>query len=151
MATNIADQDTAFSGFTYGACGPFTKNKEQHDMVYGDFKDLNRKTFADKLLRDKAFNIAIDPKYDGYQRELPSMVYILFEKKTCGSGIKIEIISNKELAEELHKTIIRTFNKSKVHSAFIDNIWGPDLADIQLISKFNKGFKFLLCALDIYS
>ena len=62
-----------------------------------------------------------------------------------------EIISNKELAEELHKPIIRKFDNRKVHSPFTDNIWGADLADLQLISEFNKGFRFLLCVVDIYS
>ena len=81
-------------GFTYSACAPFTKNKEriekfketgdtsyiykneldkacfQHDMAYGDFKDLAKRTASDKILREKAFNIAKNPKYDGYQREL---------------------------------------------------------------------------------
>ena len=70
------------------------------------------------------------------------MVYRLFDKKNSGSGIKNENISNKELAEELHKPIIRKFNKIKVHSPFIDNIWGIDLADMQLISKSNKRFRF---------
>ena len=69
--------------------------------------------------------------------------------KFAGSGIKNENISNKELAEELHKPIIRKFKKRKVHSRFIDNIWGADLADMQLITKFNKGFRFLLCVIDI--
>ena len=55
------------------------------------------------------------------------------------------------MAEELHKPIIRKFNKRKVHSPFIDNIWGSDLANMQLISTFNKGFRFLLCVIDIYS
>ena len=58
------------------------------------------------------------------------MVYKFFVKKTCRSGIKNENISNKELAEELHKPIIRNFNKRKVHSPFIENIWGADLADM---------------------
>ena len=86
-------------GFTYSACGPFTKSKEriqkfketgdtsyiyknelakprfQHDIAYGDFKDLKRRTFSDKILRDKAFNIAKNPKYDGFQRGLPFVVY----------------------------------------------------------------------------
>ena len=92
-------------------------------MTYGDFKDLNRKRDADKVLRNKAFNIAINPTYDGYQRGLASMVYNFFYKKTSGSGITNESISNKQLAEELHKPIIRKFNKRKVHSPFIDNIW----------------------------
>ena len=126
-------------GFTYTACGPFTKNKEriqkfketghsryiylneldkacfQHDMAYGAFKDLNRRTSADKVLRDKAFDIAKNPKYDGYQHGLVSLVYKLFDKKTSGSGKKNENISNKELAEELNKPIIRKFEKRKVH------------------------------------
>ena len=68
-----------------------------------------------------------------------------------GSGIKNENILNKKLAEELHKAIIGKFNKRKVHSPFIDNIWCADLVDMQLISKFNKGSRFLLCVIDIYS
>ena len=80
-------------------------------MAYGDFKDLNRRTAADKVLCDGAFNMAKDPKYDGYQHELASMIYNFFDTKTSGSGIKD--ISNKELAEELHKPIIRKFNKGK--------------------------------------
>ena len=98
-------------GFTYSACGPFTKNKErikkfmqtgntdfidkneadmsgfQLGMVYGKRKDLVRRTQSDKVLRDKAFNIASDPKYDGYQRGLASMLYKFFDKKSSGGGI----------------------------------------------------------------
>ena len=61
-------------------------------MAYGDFKNLNRRTAADKVLRDKAFNIAKNPKYDGYQGGIASMVYKFFDKKTSGSGIKNENI-----------------------------------------------------------
>ena len=118
-------------------------------MTYGDFKDLTRRTSSDKILRDKTFNIAKNPKYDAYQRGLASMVYNIFDKKT--SGIKNENISNKQLAEELHKPVISKFNKRKVHSLFIDKIWGADLAEMQLISKFSKGFRFLLRVIDIYS
>ena len=82
---------------------------------------------------------------------LALQVYKVFDKKTSGRGIKNENISNKELAEELHKPINRNFNKKKVHSPLIDNIWGAALTDMQLISKFNKGFRFLLCVIDIYS
>ena len=171
------------SGFTYSACGLFTKNKEriqkfnetgntdyiykneldkacfQHDMAYGDFKDLAKRTFADKVLRDKAFKIASNQKYDGYQRGLASMVYKVFDKKSQGSGRHSSSTSyrpsssafqvannNKEnihLADELHKPIVRKFKKRKVFSSFRDNIWGVDLADMQLLSKFNKGFRFL--------
>ena len=133
-------------GFTYSAYGPFTKNKEiiekfiqtwntnliykneldqacfQHDMAYGESKDLAKRTQSDKVLRDKAFKIASDPKYDGYQRGLASMVYKFFDKKSSGSGIANE--PNYQLANELHKPIIRKFKKRKVYSSFRDNIWG---------------------------
>ena len=176
--------------FVYSACGPFTKNKEkiqrfketgdtshiykneldkacfQHDMAYGDFKDLARRIAADKVLRDKAFKIASYQKYDGYQRGLASMVYKFFDKKSQGSGphssstsyrplsSTVHLANNKkniQLADELHKPIIRKFKKRKVYSSFRDNIWGVDLADMQLLSKFNKGFRFLLCVIDIFS
>ena len=128
-------------------------------MAYGDFKDLKRRTAAGNVLRDKAFNIAKNPKYDGYQRGFASMVYKIFDKKTKGSGVTLanksaikSIPQNEQLAEELHKPIIRKFGKREVYSAFKDNnIWAADLADMQLKSKFNKGFRFLLCVIDIYS
>ena len=118
-------------GLTYSACGPFTKNKEriqqiketgdtsyiykneldktcfQHDVVYGDFKDLKRSVASDKILRDKAFDIAKNPKYDGYQRGHASMVYKFFNKKSAGSGVNIPLEFNEQLTEELHKPIIR--------------------------------------------
>ena len=118
-------------------------------MIYGDFKDLNRRTDAIKVLRDKTFNIAKDAKYDRYQRGLVSILYKFFDKKPSGCGIKNENIPNKKLGEELHKRIIRKFNKRKVHSPLIDNIWGGDIADMQLIGKFNEEFRFLLCVIDI--
>ena len=109
--------------------------------AYGDFKEIAKRTAADKIVRDKAFKIASDQKYDGYQRGLASMVYKFLDKKSSGSGLP----SNKEniqLANELHKPIIRKFKKRKVYSSFRDNIWDEDLADMQLLSKFNKGFSF---------
>ena len=113
------------SRFTYSACELFTKNTDriqkfketgdtnyiykneldkacfQHDMAYGDFKDLARRTASDKILRDKAFNIAKNPKYDGYQRGLASMVYKFFDKKSTGSGVNIPLDFNEQLAKEL--------------------------------------------------
>ena len=127
-------------------------------MAYGDFKDLRKRTAADKILRDKAFNIAKIPKYDEYQRGLASMVYKFFDKKTKGSVVALanksaikSIPQNEQLAEELHKSIIRKLKKRKVYSAFLDNVSTADVGDMQLISKFNKRFKFLLCVIDIYS
>ena len=71
--------------------------------------------------------------------------------KASGSSIKSKNISNGELAKKICKSIIRKFNKKKVHSIYIDNIWGEDLGVMQLISKFNKGFRFLSCVIDIFS
>ena len=121
----------------------------QHDMNYGKAKDLVRRTQSDKVLRDNAFKITSDPKYDGYQRGLASVVYKVFEKKSKGSGITNE--SNYQLANELHKPIIKKSKKRKVYSSFRDNIWGLDLADMISLSKYNKGIKYLLCAIDLFS
>ena len=120
-------------------------------MAYAGFKDFKRRTACDKTLRDKAFNIAKNPKYDGYQRGLSSMVYKFFHKTSTGSGVNIPLEFNEQLTKELHKPIIRKFKKIKVYSGFRDNIWRADLANMQLISKSNKGFRFLLCVIDIFS
>ena len=93
---------------------------------------------SDKVLKDKAFEIANNLKYDGYQRGLSSMVYKFFDTKSKGRGFKNEIKQNQQLANELHKPIIAKFKKRKVYSSFKDNIWGLDFADMQLISKYNK-------------
>ena len=82
-------------------------------MAYGDYKDLAKVTVSDQVLRDKAFKIASNLKYNGYQRGLSFMVYKCFDKKSTGSGIKNEFKQNQQLAEELHKTIIRKFKKEK--------------------------------------
>ena len=81
-------------------------------MTYGNFKDLAKRTASDKVLRDKAFNIAKNPKYDGYQRGLASMVYKFFDKKSKGSGVNIPLKFNEQLAEELHKPIFRNLKKN---------------------------------------
>ena len=98
-------------------------------------------------MRDKAFKIASDPKYDGYQRGLASMVYKFFDKKSKGSGIINE--PNYQLANELHKPIIRKFKKRKVYSSFRDNIWGVDLAAMQSLSKYNKWNKYFFKVVNI--
>ena len=144
-------------GSTYNACGSFTKNKQniqkfkqtgdtkyiyrnetdktcfQHDMAYGDFKDLARRTASDKVLSDKAFNIAKNPKYDRYQRGLASMIYNFLKKKSGGSGVttlpnKTEQnqrpldLATQQLPDELHKPIIKEFKKRTIFSTFKDNI-----------------------------
>ena len=174
--------------FVHSACGPFTRHKErikefkrtvdtryiyrseldkacfQHDSAYADHQDLINRTKSDKVLRDKAYDIASNPEYDDYQRGLASMVYKFFEKKSTagpcslertGSGFKKLKITTKPssliLADELHQPIIRKFNKRKLYSQFKDNIWGVDLADMQSLSRKNKGVKYLLCVIDLYS
>ena len=77
------------------------------------------------------------------------MVHKLFDKKSKGNGIVNE--PNYQLENELHKPIIRKFKKRKVYSSFRDNIWGVDLADMQSLSKYNKGIKYLLCTIDFFS
>ena len=167
------------SRFVYSACGPFTKHKErikefkhtgdtryiyrneldkacfQHDSAYADHKDLINRTEADKVLRDKSYDIASNPEYDRYQRGLASMLYKFFDKTSTGSGFKKLKNTTKSnssiLADERHKSIIRKFNKRKVYSQFKDNIWRVDLADMQSLSRKNKGIKYLLCDIDLYS
>ena len=121
-----------------------------HDAAYSDSKDLTKRTVADKILKNKAFDIAKDPKYDGYQRGLASMVYTFFDSKSEGRSAK-HVNTKTTPQNELHKPIIRKFKKRKVYLAFKDNIWGVDLADMQLLSKYNKGIRFLLCVIDIFS
>ena len=92
------------------------------------------------------------------------MVYKFFDKKSTGNGFKKLKNTTKStaepsalarnssiLADELHKPIIKKFDKRKVYSQFKDNIWGVDLADMQSLSRKNKGIKYLLCAIDLYS
>ena len=166
--------------FVYSACGPFTRHLNelkrikkikqtgdtryihrnkldkacfQHDSAYADHKDLINRTKSDKVLRDKVYDIASNPEYDGYQRGLASMVYKFFDKKSMGSGISKDTTkpSSSILANELHKPIIKRFDKRKVYLQFKDNIWGVDLADMQSLSRKNKGIKYLLCTIDLYS
>ena len=127
-------------GFIYSACGPFTKHKQitqkfmqtgdanyiyrneldkacfAHDAAYSDNKDIAKRTQSDKVLKDKTFAIVNKPRYDGYQRGLASLVYKFFDKKSKGTGVKNEIRGNQQLANELHKSIIRKSKKSKVYS-----------------------------------
>ena len=171
--------------FVYSAGGPFTRHKErtkefkgtgdtryiyrneldkacfQHDSAYADHKDLINRTEADKVLRDKAYDIASNPEYDGYQRGLASMVYKFFDKKSTAEPSSLErsslertgkgFKSSSVLADELHKPMIKKFDKRKVYSQFKDNIWGVDLADMQSLTRKNKGIKYLLCPIDLFS
>ena len=124
--------------FVYSACGPFARHKEkikefkqtgdtryiyrneldkacfQHDSAYADHKDLINRTKSDKFLRDKVYNIASNPEYDGYQRGLARMIYKSFDKKSMGSGIMKN--SSLILVDELHQLVVKKFNKRKVYS-----------------------------------
>ena len=137
-------------GFTYSACGLFTKNKEriqknfqtgntgyiyknnldkacsQYDMAYGKYKDLTKRTESHKVLRE-IWWVWKRVSFNDLQ---------VFDKNS-----KFQI-SNQQLADELHKSIIRKFKKQSVYSSFKNNICGADLADMQLISKYNKGIQF---------
>ena len=130
--------------FVYSAYGSFTRHKKiikkfkqtgdtryiykneldkacfQHDSAYADHKDLINRTEADKVLKDKAYDIASNPEYDGYQRGIASMVYKFFDKKSIGSGFARDTTkpSSLILADELHKPVIKKFNKRKVYSQF---------------------------------
>ena len=174
--------------FVYSACGPFTRHKERikefkhtgdmhllyrneldkacfkHDAAYAKYKDVENRLISDQKLRNSAYDIASNPKYDGYQRGLASMVYKFFDSKVArlnkktmsGKGnAKYSSLertgNNKILAEELHKRVIKKFNKRKVYSQLRDNIWGVDLADTQSLSKKNKCIKYLLSAIDLFS
>ena len=115
-------------------------------MNYGDFKDLKRRTASNKILRDKAFNIAKNPKYHGYQRGLAAMIYNFFYKKSTCNGVNISLEFNEQLTKELHKPIIRKFKKRKFYSRFKGNIWGADLADMQssLIKDLDSYYVLLI-------
>ena len=101
-------------------------------MAYEDFKGLERRTASDRILRNKAFNIAKNPNYDEYERGIASMVYTFLDKKSAGSGVNANInkstINNKKLAQELHKTIIRKLKKT----------------------QFIQDSKKILCVIDIF-
>ena len=104
-------------------------------------KDLAKRTASDNILKERAYKISINPKYDGYQRELASIVFTFFDNKT-GSGPKTSV--NGELAQELHKPVIKKFKRRRVYARFKDNMWVVDLAEMGLSSK-NRGVKYLLC------
>ena len=117
--------------FVYSTCGPFTRHKERikqfkhtgdtryiyrNELVKASFQhDLINRTEADKVLRDKAYNIASNPKYDGYQRGLAGIVYKIFDKKLTGSGITRNTTKSNSsiLADELHKLSLENLIKEK--------------------------------------
>ena len=154
-------------GFNYSASGPFTKNKEriekfmqtgknfiykneldkacfQHDMVHGKSKDLTKRTQSDNVLRDKAFKITNDPKYNGYQRGLASMIKSLVEV----------VLTLDQIISLLMNFIVRLLenlgDKKSIH-LLETKFGGVDLADMQSLGKYNIRIKYLLCAIDFFS
>ena len=97
-------------------------------------------------MKDRADEIARNRNYDGYQRALASMVYNFCDKKTA-SRVRV----NEQLAEELHKPVIKKFKRTKVYARFKDNIWAADLAEMESLSSKNKNVKYLLCVIDIFT
>ena len=102
-------------------------------MAYGDFKDLNRRTASDKLLRDKAFNMTKILKYDEYQRELAPMVHEFVGERTSSTATKMRLFQIRNYQENYTNQLLD--NLRKVQSSFIDNVCSTDLADVQWINK----------------
>ena len=113
-----------------------------HDAAYSDSKDLARRIISDKILRDRAYEIARNLAYDGYQKSLASMVCKIFDKKT-----RSRASVNDQLAEESHKPIIKKLKRRKVYAIFKDNIWTTGLAEMESLSLKNKNVKYLLCVM----
>ena len=179
------------ASITYRACGPFTNSKEriqkfqergdsryiyrneldrawfQHDIVYGGFKDLPRRTASDKLLLDKAFDIAKNPENEDLQRVLASMIFKHFDKKSSGGAvrrpqsgtlatldkfvIKCQIKPKQQLPKDLHKPIITNIIKLKSIFIFKKQYLGCWSSNRQLINKYNDEFRLLLCVVDIFN
>ena len=122
-------------------------------MAYCKSKDITKRTQSRKALKGKVSKIATDPKYDGYQRGFASMVYKFSDKKSSGSGVDTSLANksamepNYQFAKELQRQIIRNFKGRKVYSSFRGYI----LADIQSLSKYKKGIKYLLRPIDLLS
>ena len=142
---------------SYNACGSFTKHPERfqnfretgnlkhiyiylyiytnklgkacftHDATYSYSENLAKRTISEKILRERAYEITINPEYDGYRRGLASMVCKFFDKKTR-SATKASI--TEELAQELHMPVIKKFQRRNIYARFKDNIWAADLANI---------------------
>ena len=157
-------------GFTYSTCGPITKHCERiqkfretdnlrhlhgnkvdktcfaYNAPHSDSKDLAKRTISDKILRDRAHETARNYNYYGYQKAFASMIYKFLDKKT-GLGINVK----EQLAEGLHKPVIKTFKRKKVHARFRNNIWAADLAEMKSFSSKNKNVEYLLCVIDVFT
>ena len=148
-------------GFTYTACGPFSKHRERiqkfretghlkhsyrkelekgcfaHDGAYSDNKNSAKRTISDKILKGRAYEIARIRNYDAYLRALASMVYKFFDRKT-GPGISV----NEQLAEELHRPLTKKFKQRKLYVRFKGNILGAGLAEME---SFPSKYLLYIC------
>ena len=158
--------------FNDSACCLFTKNEErfqkfketedsryiyqnrllkacfQHDLAYEDFRDFPKRTAADKVLPDK--HLILLKILDMMEIEEVYLQWFIWCKYCRWCCLK-QNLKNKKLAKKSRTLVIRKFEKWKVHSSFIDSIWGVDVANIQLLGKFKKGIRFLWSFIDIYS
>ena len=134
--------------FIYSTCGTFTRNRE----IIEKFMQTGSTDFIYKNKVDKACF-----QHDGYQRELAPIAYKFFDKKSSESNVAALLVKktatepNDQLPNELHRQIIKQFTRTKIDSSYGGNIWDVDVADMQYLSKYNKGIKYLLCAVDPFS
>ena len=123
-----------------------------HNAAYANSKDLAKRTVSDNMLKDRAYEIALNPNCDGYQRGLTSMMYKLFDKKLGSRAIsKVRSNVNEVLAQELHKPVIKKFKRRKLYARFKDNIWAVDLPEMVSLSSKNQIVKYLLCAINAFT
>ena len=171
----ISEMHLRQHGFTYNSCGPFLQNKEriqkiketgdsryiyqselgkacfQHDMAYGDFKDLTRRANSDKVLYDKAFDIAKNPNYDKYHRGFASMTCKFFNKKLLVAVLRMKFCLIKTQLKNHANQLLENLKKEKYTHLLLTIFGCADLADIKLICKFNKELRFLLYVIDMLS
>ena len=115
-----------------------------HDAAHSYSSVLTKRAISDRILKDRGYETARNRNYDGYQRALASMVYNSVEDKT-GSRVS----ANEQLAEKLHKQLIKKFKRKKIYARFKEITWAADLAKKESLSSKNKNVKYLLCLIDI--
>ena len=116
-----------------------------HDVAYYDSEDLSKRTISAKILKERADKVARNCKNDGYQWALASMLFKIFDKRT-GSGTS----TNEEIAEELHKPVIKKSKWRQIYARLKDNIWAADLAEMRSLSSKNKNVKYFLCVINVF-
>ena len=131
----------------------WTKAYFAHDAANTDSRDVVKRTVSDKIVKERASEIALNPKCDAYQRGPVSMVYMFFEKKIKSgrrATSKTRANVNEVLAQILHKPLIKEFKRRKVYWRFGGNIWTTDLAEMKSVSSKNPSVKYL-CVIDVFT